>query len=181
MSRRRGKRRSGASDTPDTPSGRSGAPRYMLDANAFDHLLDRDVDPRAVRELGEIWITDVQHRELLEVPDRRRRRRLLGVLSAIDPIVRPAARGAGADDPPWDERAAGGTALPGAARTPPGAVHPPARSKDAAIGEVARREGCTLVTDDRAFGRLAVARGVTVLSCAEAFAGLDRPTSTPGA
>ena len=119
-------------------------PRYMLDANAFDYLLDRAIDPEAVRRLGDVYITTVQHGELLDVPDRRRRERLLAVLAAVDPTVRPGF----AESSPHD--------------------------KDAVIGDVAALEGCTLVTDDKGFRRRAAESGLPAVSCAEAFAGLDR-------
>ena len=113
----------------------------MLDANAFDHVLDRAIDPAAVRGLGEICITTVQHGELLSVPDPRRRRRLLGVLSAIDPTVRPAFVDARFHDGVAD--GAGGRSR--------STSREPADRKDAAIAEVAALEGCILVTDDRRF------------------------------
>ena len=144
---------------PGTPA----RARYMLDANAFDHVLDRAIDPAAVRGLGEICITTVQHGELLSVPDPRRRRRLLGVLSAIDPTVRPAFVDARFHDGVAD--GAGGRSR--------STSREPADRKDAAIAEVAALEGCILVTDDRRFLARAIEAGLRAVSCAEAFAGLD--------
>ena len=153
--------------------------RYLLDANAFDHIVDRGLDPAAVRRLGEIAITDVQHGELLEVPDPGRREMLLRALSAIDPIVRPALVSWGSDD--GDSKARrehdrvaresdGPLATgPRPARSPRGAK----RWKDAAIGDVAAREGYTLVTNDKALLRRALEAGVAAMSCADAFAGLE--------
>ena len=128
--------------------------RYMLDANAFDFIVDRDIDPRAVRGLGDICITNVQHGELLDVPDPHRRRRLLRALSAIDPTIRPAAD-------PSD-----------AARRLRARARRAEKWKDVTIGEAAEREGCTLVTDDKRFRQRLAELGVPVLSCHEAFAEL---------
>jgi len=138
----------------------------MLDANAFDYLLDERVDPRALCAVADVYITDVQHGELLAVPDARRRRRLIGVLSQIDPTVRPA-------DAP----------VPDAASTARGSSL--RDLKDRAIAAAARRERCTVVTDDVAFRQALLADGATGLSCADAFGmltrlpGPARPTSSP--
>ena len=148
-------------DRPGTSRGRDTEPApaacWLLDANAFDYLLDHDIEPRAVRGLGEILLTDVQHRELMSVPDRQRRKGLLRVVSGIDPTVRPAPRDDGSD----------GTGRP---------FHGPSRKpgawKDAALAEVAAREGCIVVTDDKRFRERAARLGLSVSSCAEAFAGL---------
>ena len=159
----------------------TGTGGYMLDANAFDYLLDHAIDPRSVRRLGELCITTVQHGELLSVPDRRRRERLLRVLSEIDPTVRPAWPDARCrDDTPGDDpvrhdtpsRAAGRRRGPGSG-SGSGSAREPAHRKDAAIAAAAELEGCVLVTDDKAFRRRALAAGLAAMSCAEAFAGLD--------
>ena len=129
----------------------------MLDANAFDYLLDQRVDPRALRAVADVYITDVQHGELLAVPDGRRRKRLIGVLSALDPTVRPA-------DAP----------------VPVGQRAPSLRDlKDRAIAAAARRERCTVVTDDVAFRQALLADGAAGLSCAEAFGTLVRLPDLP--
>ena len=144
----------------------------MLDANAFDYVLDRGIEPRSVRELGEIFITSVQHGELLAVPDPRRRKRLLAVLSTIDPIVRPGAADVRLDATFRDGRAVRHVAPADATAAADRRSRGKRGRKDAAIGEVALLEGCVLVTDDREFGDRAARLGVTVLSCADAFSGL---------
>ena len=158
-------------------------PRYLLDANAFDYLLDRAVDPRSVRALGEMYITDVQHGELLRVRDPRRRKRLLGVLAGIAPTVRPAPFDLPTDAPRGDGRGGVSGAPRGApsdaARRFRGAARRLARWKDAAMGEIAQLEGYVLVTDDKRFRARAVELGVSALSCDEAFADLERLTPPP--
>ena len=156
---------------------REGRTRYMLDANAFDYILDRRIDPTSVRRLGDIRITSIQHGELLNVPDPLRRRRLLRVLSGIDPTVMPAPARARSDDSRGDERDG---ASAGTARRHRGASRAPRRWKDATIGEVAHLEGCVLVTDDKGFRDEAAGLGVPVLSCAEAFSDLDVLPGVPG-
>ena len=127
----------------------------MLDANAFDYLLDHGIDVQALRARAELYITNVQHAELLAVPVARRRRRLIDLLSRIDPTVRPA----GFD--PDAERSRDG--------------------KDRAIAATAARERCTVVTDDVRFRQALLEEGAAALGCAEAFAGLpsEQHLSTP--
>lgn len=142
--------------------------RYMLDANSFDYILEHGLAPRAVRQLGDILITTIQHAELLSVPEPHRRRRLLQVLAEINPLVKPAAIDSRLREPAPPDGPATGRARVGGK---------PAGWQDAAIGAAAAAHDCILVTDDRQFRALASAQGVTTLSCAEAFADLPPGSS----
>ena len=144
----------------------------MLDANAFDFIVDRGIDPKAVRSLGDICITTVQHGELLDVPDPRRRKRLLDALTAIDPTVRPASLDVRPDDPHRRGHGTEETRSADIVHRLRGTARRPAKWKDAAIGEVADLEGCILVTDDRRFRQRAAELGVAAFSCEEAFSEL---------
>jgi|GEM_PF-2861999 len=148
----------------------------MLDANAFDYLLDRRIDPARVRRAAELFITNVQHVELLDVPDPRRRKGLIGVLSAIDPVVRPASidllPDRLRDDPRharWSPGADGSEGIPDDAPHADAPTHALRDAKDRAIAEAARLDGCVVVTDDAGFQRALAAVGMPVLSCPEAF------------
>ncbi len=161
----------------------------MLDANSFDYIHDHGIDPRKVSQLGDIFITNIQHGELLSIPDARRRKCLLGVLSAINPTVTPASvgvwlktRGPSAPAAYASEATdseASGVETSELAKRFYGGSRRAGNWKDAAIGEAASLEGFILVTDDKQFRRNAIALGVTTLTCEEAFSGLDITGHTP--
>jgi len=142
----------------------------MFDTNAFDYLLDHRIDPVRVRLAADVFITNVQHVELLDVPDRKRRKRLIGVLSALDPVVRPAQADVWPEALRPDERYRRWSNP----ATMPDDPHPPIRllrdGKDRAIAEVAQQEGCVVVTDDRRFRQALEAVGLEASSCAGALA-----------
>ena len=97
--------------------------------------------------------------------------------AAADPAIDdPAGDGPTEDDAAGDDPTGDDPAAPNEpadiARRLYGAARRRGRWKDATIGAAARLEGCVLVTDDERFGQRAAELGVTVASCAEAFADL---------
>jgi predicted nucleic acid-binding protein len=140
--------------------------KYMLDSNIYDYLLDNEVDIEKVKGLGDYYSTNVQSSEIRNIKNEKRKEDLLKIYEQLEPKKIVLRSGIWIDDLRWDDEQPWVDDIQEEAKSLLGnSINKP--WKDALIGEIAKVENITLVSNDRGFRDKAKTIGIDSIDAKE--------------
>jgi predicted nucleic acid-binding protein len=141
--------------------------RYMLDSNIYDHLLDNKIDIEKIKVLGDYYSTNIQSSEISNIKNEKRKEDLLKIYEQLSPKKILLRSGIWIDDLRWDDDQPWVDDIQEEAKNLLGNSKVKKPWKDALIGEIAKVESITLVSNDKGFRDKAKANGIDSIDANE--------------
>lgn len=141
--------------------------KYMLDSNIYDYLLDNQVDIEKIKVLGDYYSTNVQFSEIRNIRNEKRKEDLLKIYEQLEPKKILLRSGIWIDDLRWDDDQPWVDDIQEEAKNLLGNSKVKKPWKDALIGEIAKVEKITLVSNDKGFRDKARINGIGSIDAKE--------------
>lgn len=140
---------------------------YVLDSNIFDYILDNNIDVKTLRESCNLYVTNVQISEISNISNEDRRVKLQKLIAETEATKLYLESGIWCDDLTWDDGQPWMDEVNEDCIDIKGNTSKPRSWHDALIGEVVKKHGYTLVTNDGNFRSRANASGILTLTAKE--------------
>jgi rRNA-processing protein FCF1 len=137
---------------------------YVLDSNVFDYLLENSIDMNRLQEKCNLYVTNVQISEISNIPKEEIKAPLQKLVDQIKTEKLLLESGVWCDALQWDDDQPWRDEINFDCANILGNSTKSTKWHDALIGEVTKKNGYCLVTNDINFGNRAKRAGVTTIT-----------------